>query len=1648
MKQNKVVKIAARWLGIPLLCFLVAVLLLLFSPPVQQKAAHWAAQWLQKRLQNTVRIARFELDFPRRVVLGNVFVTDAAGDTLLNVGSLVVETNFWKLFRDTLPIYGLALHDAHLRLAQADARWNYQFILDAFDDGQPPSGHPPSLFVAARRAPVLLQNVRFEWEDTASHSHFRFQADSLHGTLQQVRMDTLQIDFSNITDNNGRIVWRTDEAPPPEPGTFRPDHIDLRNTRLQVGQLRVKADSILASVAAIQASDAGGLQMSVSTDVTLVGDRLALKKMRLQANESWLAGGISLQTRDALHYRFEPLEGQLRSADVTYFTDYPYFKKHPDEVFDFVVEGSGSLDDLRLQKLDLQTKHGTTALSLSGHIHHLRQATRLGGDLTVSRFRTNVRTVQTFVPAGTLPEGMAADDVIQMQGRFRGDMRQLELSLTPLYQPTGQERKRPMKADISATIANAGQPRLIQFDTRLHSLDAPGDLVEKMLPPGTLPPSFELPEMTHLSGSAKGDMRRVDGQLNLRTGENGSAARLDFSLADWQGASARYQVELVEATLDSTLLAPFFRDTALSQYLHLPPQIQAKGTLTGGRGGLGSEISLNIPKGGRVELAYRDSVGNMDVTLRSEQLLPAALVHPALLADWGFDTTQRLDVSASITSDSLRNIGLEARLQQLEWSGWHWGSVRLEGKKMAANGNFQDLRVETCFEQRALQSPVPFLSSGHLRAHLDHLFLPFLDTLDQHRPLLARGGLLLDSLKCWRDTVQVFPSQLTAQIGFSERENIFEINSDWLEGSLAGRFDNRKLPELLVSWLDKHLQGDSSSFSRAHQDSLAWQIAMRQPGLFANGLIPGLTALDTVRLSGFYQPGLMGARLQCDQIAWQGHRVRQLEGMASLDESAGTVIIRSPAFKMSYKSAFEGLDFGARLEKGIVTTHLQVLDSLGRQRVALGAALTQDSIWYARLEPVQTIQYQQWAVSAGNRINFPTATAPLAVHDFEMRLDSQMLRLEGDLENRLRAEFQSLDLSLLPTLLQLDSVTMGGLLEGVVRIDSLQSDDPTIRARLGIGGLKYNEADVGNLSFGILQTGRDAFKVTASVQGANEVELSGDFGTKTHLNLNVFVKKLRLETAMPFVKTYFHECSGELAGQMEVGGILEKPDVSGIFQLNDAAIRPTVNNVRYRLNGQTLRIAHNAIVLDSLQMTDERNRRAWLNGRVDLNNMDSVELDLQFAMQEFLVLKTIETSDVPYFGTLMTDATGTVKGKASLPVVMVNVKPSGDSELWYRYDDGQRTLNESVGIVVFVNPNEPATPVEEVAAKTTFPFRLEMNLELKDNNNLKLKVILNQMTRDVLEAKGRGNLHLDVFPHGDIELNGRVEIVSGTAEYSYNNFFKRTFMLAKGGSLMWTKDPYNPVMDLAAHYVVKTSPLPLLAGQSNQPNIGVQTFWLTASMRGYMDDAELKFELAYPIDAEQGTDYKNTGNPDIIQAVNQINENPAAISQQVFSLIVFKSLSGSGLDQARVVDWQAGLNNMISQQLNALASDISWVDIDFKLNDASASGQADLDFRVKKSFFNDRVTFRASGETSFDYAGSNGNSSGVGSQFDNILVEYKINRSGTLKATAFSEQAFNGLFQRRINQTGAGLIFEKEYLRLSDIFNRSPKAASAPKPAQ
>ena len=101
--RRKILKIFAWIIGI-IIFLILLVYILIQVPAVQNFAKNKVVSYLQNKIKTKVEIGKLSLDFPKRLVLENVYFEDQKKDTLLYGGKLRVDISLFKLLSNEVNI--------------------------------------------------------------------------------------------------------------------------------------------------------------------------------------------------------------------------------------------------------------------------------------------------------------------------------------------------------------------------------------------------------------------------------------------------------------------------------------------------------------------------------------------------------------------------------------------------------------------------------------------------------------------------------------------------------------------------------------------------------------------------------------------------------------------------------------------------------------------------------------------------------------------------------------------------------------------------------------------------------------------------------------------------------------------------------------------------------------------------------------------------------------------------------------------------------------------------------------------------------------------------------------------------------------------------------------------------------------------------------------------------------------------------------------------------------------------------------------------------------------------------------------------------------------------------------------------------------
>ncbi len=132
-KLKRFFKILSRVI-IVLLFLLFSLYGLLHVPSIQTWLVKKVTTDLSKKLHTKVSIESVDFTFFYKLQFKKLLIEDRSKDTLLYAGSAMVNVNDWFFTKNNINLKNIQLDDATFKVQRRSKEWNYQFILDYFQD--------------------------------------------------------------------------------------------------------------------------------------------------------------------------------------------------------------------------------------------------------------------------------------------------------------------------------------------------------------------------------------------------------------------------------------------------------------------------------------------------------------------------------------------------------------------------------------------------------------------------------------------------------------------------------------------------------------------------------------------------------------------------------------------------------------------------------------------------------------------------------------------------------------------------------------------------------------------------------------------------------------------------------------------------------------------------------------------------------------------------------------------------------------------------------------------------------------------------------------------------------------------------------------------------------------------------------------------------------------------------------------------------------------------------------------------------------------------------------------------------------------------------------------------------------------------------
>lgn len=679
------------------------------------------------------------------------------------------------------------------------------------------------------------------------------------------------------------------------------------------------------------------------------------------------------------------------------------------------------------------------------------------------------------------------------------------------------------------------------------------------------------------------------------------------------------------------------------------------------------------------------------------------------------------------------------------------------------------------------------------------------------------------------------------------------------------------------------------------------------------------------------------------------------------------------------------------------------------------------------------LKQKKWNVLKESVINIDGST--FEINHFVLEREKQFLSLDGKIS---KSNEEQLNFRLNDFRLDDFSSLFGSKysIKGLVNGWGFLSNPYTNLTYIGdanIQDLYINNREIGNV---FIQTQWDknnnSFGMTGDLiyKGVETFAFDGRYYSD-RINDNLDFNLIFDNTDIQFVNAFMDpdllsNIKGLLIGSLKLNGTIDNPKLDGNIHLEGGNAKLALLNVNFGLSG-TISADEDGFYINNMPVTDEEGNTGSLVGSIYHTQFEDWNFDLAFNLEDngkrsgfapgfiqpldkFLVMNTTYDPAYVYYGKGY--ATGMVNVSGYLDNIEINVDLT--TEKGSEINFPMYGVSEINGETTFIHHASKSDTIHKIKDPKIDFTGVDMKLNFHVTPDAKLKIILNDQTDEEIVATGSGDITVALNNLNDLTLDGTFTIDQGKYHFIMRPTINEIFILEQNGTITWTGDPYDAILDLKCYYIVNANLNELAPSQNmgttQQGNQPIKCYII-------LTESILKPAISFDIVPTKLNETSKT-------LLDGIRKSPDMLNKQFFSLLLAKKFQridgqsniGGGSDAAYDL-----LTSQINQMLNQMSKEYKLnVDIDKD----NITGGTNATFGFQKEFLDGGLVL-----TSNVGIGNQGTSQTQSSFIGDVNLEYILNEAGTFKISIFNESNQNSILQNKLGlfTQGAGIQYEEDF---------------------
>jgi hypothetical protein len=890
-----------------------------------------------------------------------------------------------------------------------------------------------------------------------------------------------------------------------------------------------------------------------------------------------------------------------------------------------------------------------------------------------------------------------------------------------------------------------------------------------------------------------------------------------------------------------------------------------------------------------------------------------------------------------------------------------------------------------------------------------------------------KGLVQMRNLSYSRDSNLLVINELDISTGIRNNNQFISINSDLLDANIEGIFSYTELSRTVPHIIDYYLPTLNSHeiysevFFEDEISHFDFDITFQYLDDFTAMFLPSLIITDTIKIfGGFYadmDTSFVNVKLpniKYDSIMINAGKLdlvvdKKMLGLRFIADSIINdkfvffenpelnVIAQSDSVKLNFiwndydTVNYSGnINLSTRFEKSEISSLPKLVGSIYPSHFIVADT--------------------RWDIDSSNVV---IDSIEIEVNNFKIKYQNQVLRLDGFVSEQkdklLRFYLQNVDLENLNFLLEDYGYELGGILTASGRFASLYNQ-PVFTSSLSINRFSVNEEDFGrfDISADWLES-ENGFRL----MGSNYfLKFNGNYVPQTDsIDFVCDINNFKLEILDPYLRTYeISGTKGLLDGKIFARGELKSPEIGGYVEFERAELTYDYLKLHLILD-DTVKITNDAILFENFVVKDEKSNKGIINGGVYHNNFKDISFGFEIVANNLKMMNTTENDNQLFYGTAYGSGDIKIAGDMEEFGISVDVKTEPNTvfvlPMTEFYEAGDNNL------ITFIAPEDYQNGNENGVVSLPSPFKYSIDLNIELTPDAEAQIVFDPKVGDLIRGYSNGNLNIYYDSDETFNMTGDVEIVRGNYLFTMQNIINKKFEVKRGGTIVWSGDPYEASLDLDAVYNVRAPLTELMAGVDTS---AVYRKLTNVECIIHMKENLMSPMVSFDINIPSADDKVKSQ----LMSLSDDEKN-----KQVLYLLIMNRFytpeymvtdgGGTGIPVGMTAsEWAS---NQISNWLSQISKDF---DIGLKYRPGDEFTPQEVEVALSTQLFNDRVLIDGNVGLTEQYSQA---SNIVG----NVDIQWKITEKGNLRIKGYNHanSEFNPDFGTYTQ--GVGLFYTEDF---------------------